>query len=47
MGSSLSVEKPQDVILSPNGVFSARFVAIGTNAYSFAYSLKTLLILML
>ncbi|KAK7373675.1 hypothetical protein VNO80_07091 [Phaseolus coccineus] len=36
MGSFLSVEKPQDVILSPNGVFSARFVAIGTNAYSFA-----------
>ncbi|BAT84381.1 hypothetical protein LR48_Vigan743s000500 [Vigna angularis] len=34
--SSLSVEKPDDVILSPNGVFSAGFVAVGENAYSFA-----------
>ncbi|TKY66095.1 putative receptor protein kinase ZmPK1 [Spatholobus suberectus] len=35
-GSSLSVEKPEDVIVSPNGMFSAGFVAIGENAYSFA-----------
>ncbi|XP_020240469.2 putative receptor protein kinase ZmPK1 [Cajanus cajan] len=35
-GSSLSVEKPNDVIVSPNAVFSAGFVAIGENAYTFA-----------
>ncbi|XP_027927199.1 putative receptor protein kinase ZmPK1 [Vigna unguiculata] len=34
--SFLSVEKPEDVILSPNGVFSAGFVAVGENVYSFA-----------
>ncbi|XP_004492313.1 putative receptor protein kinase ZmPK1 [Cicer arietinum] len=35
-GSSLSVENPQDTIISPNGMFSAGFIAIGENAYSFA-----------
>ncbi|TKY66100.1 putative receptor protein kinase ZmPK1 [Spatholobus suberectus] len=35
-GSSLSVENLQDVIVSPNGMFSAGFVAIGENAYSLA-----------
>ncbi|KAJ1431070.1 putative serine/threonine-protein kinase [Sesbania bispinosa] len=34
-GSSLSVENP-DVLLSQNGVFSAGFHAVGTNAYCFA-----------
>ncbi|KAJ1429350.1 Serine/threonine-protein kinase, active site [Sesbania bispinosa] len=35
-GSSLSVEKPEDIIISPNGMFSAGFFAIGENTYSFA-----------
>ncbi|XP_020232520.1 putative receptor protein kinase ZmPK1 [Cajanus cajan] len=35
-GSSLSVENPQDVLISPNRTFSAGFVGIGENAYSFA-----------
>ncbi|KAJ1426648.1 Bulb-type lectin domain [Sesbania bispinosa] len=35
-GSFLSVEKPEDIIISPNGMFSASFMAIGQNAYSFA-----------
>ncbi|KAH1054656.1 hypothetical protein AAZX31_08G344800 [Glycine max] len=35
-GSSLSVENPQHVLVSPNGMFSAGFLAIGENAYSFA-----------
>ncbi|RDX89930.1 putative receptor protein kinase ZmPK1, partial [Mucuna pruriens] len=35
-GSSLSVENPKDVMLSPNGIFSAGFYAVGQNAYSFA-----------
>ncbi|XP_027351271.1 putative receptor protein kinase ZmPK1 [Abrus precatorius] len=35
-GSSLSVENPQDFIISPNGVFSAGFISVGENAYSFA-----------
>ncbi|XP_028797222.1 putative receptor protein kinase ZmPK1 [Neltuma alba] len=35
-GFSLSVEKPEDVILSPNGVFSAGFYAVGENAYVFS-----------
>ncbi|KAK7351614.1 hypothetical protein VNO77_11194 [Canavalia gladiata] len=34
--SSLSVEEPNNVILSPNGIFSAGFYAVGQNAYSFA-----------
>ncbi|KAI4346091.1 hypothetical protein L6164_013173 [Bauhinia variegata] len=33
---SLSVEKPEDVIVSKNGLFSAGFQAIGENAYCFA-----------
>ncbi|KAA8526105.1 hypothetical protein F0562_007795 [Nyssa sinensis] len=35
-GSSLSVEKPEDVLISPNGAFSAGFHAIGVNVYCFA-----------
>ncbi|GMP97435.1 hypothetical protein CsSME_00045692 [Camellia sinensis var. sinensis] len=34
--SSLSVEKPDHVLISPNGVFSAGFHPVGVNAYSFA-----------
>ncbi|QCE11594.1 protein brassinosteroid insensitive 1 [Vigna unguiculata] len=36
MGSSLSVENPQHILISPNAMFSAGFLAIGENAYSFA-----------
>jgi hypothetical protein len=35
-GSSLSTEKPEDVLTSSNGVFSAGFYAVGENAYCFA-----------
>ncbi|XP_028109787.1 putative receptor protein kinase ZmPK1 [Camellia sinensis] len=35
-GSSLSVEKPDNVLISPNGVFSAGFYSVGINAYCFA-----------
>ncbi|KAL5144621.1 putative receptor protein kinase ZmPK1 [Glycine soja] len=35
-GSSLSVEEPKDFMLSPNGMFSSGFFAVGENAYSFA-----------
>ncbi|XP_059454024.1 putative receptor protein kinase ZmPK1 [Corylus avellana] len=35
-GSSLSTEKPEDVLSSPNGVFSAGFYPVGENAYCFA-----------
>jgi len=35
-GSSLSVENPEDNIISQNGMFSTGFTAIGDNAYSFA-----------
>ncbi|KAI7986992.1 putative receptor protein kinase ZmPK1 [Camellia lanceoleosa] len=35
-GSSLSVEKPDNVLISPNGVFSAGFYSVGFNAYCFA-----------
>ncbi|KAJ4841056.1 hypothetical protein Tsubulata_028356 [Turnera subulata] len=35
-GSSLSVENPEDVIVSPDGVFSAGFYPVGQNAYGFA-----------
>ncbi|KAI7992292.1 putative receptor protein kinase ZmPK1 [Camellia lanceoleosa] len=34
--SSLYVEKPDHVLISPNGVFSAGFHPVGVNAYSFA-----------
>ncbi|KAI4328548.1 hypothetical protein L6164_020892 [Bauhinia variegata] len=34
--SSLSVEKPELVMVSPNGMFSAGFHAVGVNAYCFA-----------
>ncbi|WVZ07398.1 hypothetical protein V8G54_020744 [Vigna mungo] len=36
MGSSLSVENRQHILISPNAIFSAGFLAIGDNAYSFA-----------
>ncbi|KAK6231674.1 hypothetical protein SCA6_001747 [Theobroma cacao] len=35
-GSSLSVENPDDVLVSPRGVFSAGFYPVGHNAYCFA-----------
>ncbi|KAK9095814.1 hypothetical protein Sjap_021311 [Stephania japonica] len=35
-GSSLPVEKPNDVLVSPNGVFTAGFRDVGDNAYYFA-----------
>ncbi|XP_048324013.1 putative receptor protein kinase ZmPK1 [Ziziphus jujuba] len=35
-GSSLSVEKQNDVLVSPNGVFSAGFSSVGDNAFCFA-----------
>ncbi|XP_057463387.1 putative receptor protein kinase ZmPK1 [Actinidia eriantha] len=35
-GSSLSVERPTDVLISANGVFSAGFYPVGDNAYTFA-----------
>ncbi|KAK9946466.1 hypothetical protein M0R45_011931 [Rubus argutus] len=36
VGSSLSVEKPQDVLTSPGGVFTAGFHRVGNNSYCFA-----------
>jgi len=35
-GTSLTVEKPEEVLTSPNGVFSAGFHSVGGNAYCFA-----------
>ncbi|KAH7541834.1 hypothetical protein FEM48_Zijuj02G0009600 [Ziziphus jujuba var. spinosa] len=35
-GSSLSVEKQNDVLVSPNGVFLAGFSSVGDNAFCFA-----------
>ena len=35
-GSSLSVEKPSDNLVSANGDFSAGFFSVGDNAFSFA-----------
>ncbi|KAK9095811.1 hypothetical protein Sjap_021308 [Stephania japonica] len=35
-GSSLSVEKPNDVLMSSNGVFATGFRSVGDNAYCFA-----------
>ncbi|GAB4852257.1 hypothetical protein Ancab_016449 [Ancistrocladus abbreviatus] len=35
-GSSLSVEKPSDILVSQNGVFSAGFHQVGDNAFCFA-----------
>ncbi|TYH17812.1 hypothetical protein ES288_A05G220300v1 [Gossypium darwinii] len=35
-GSSLSVENPGDVLISPNSTFSAGFYPVGNNAYAFA-----------
>ncbi|XP_052201471.1 putative receptor protein kinase ZmPK1 isoform X2 [Diospyros lotus] len=35
-GSSLSVEKQDDVLVSPNGVFTAGFYSVGENAFCFA-----------
>ncbi|XP_030446245.2 putative receptor protein kinase ZmPK1 [Syzygium oleosum] len=34
--ASLSVENPNDVLVSPSGAFSAGFFPVGDNAYSFA-----------
>jgi hypothetical protein len=35
-GTSLTVERPEEVLTSPNGVFSAGFHSVGGNAYCFA-----------
>ncbi|XVF65157.1 hypothetical protein PTKIN_Ptkin09bG0224100 [Pterospermum kingtungense] len=35
-GTSLSVENPRDVLISPNGTFSAGFYLVGNNTYAFA-----------
>ncbi|XWS24184.1 hypothetical protein CRYUN_Cryun28dG0079100 [Craigia yunnanensis] len=35
-GSSLSVENPDDVLISPSGIFSSGFYPVGQNAYCFA-----------
>ncbi|XP_059631081.1 putative receptor protein kinase ZmPK1 [Cornus florida] len=35
-GSSLFVEKPNKVLISPNGVFSSGFYLVGNNTYCFA-----------
>ncbi|XVF36343.1 hypothetical protein REPUB_Repub19eG0050300 [Reevesia pubescens] len=35
-GSSLSVENPDDVLISPSGIFSAGFYPVGQNAYCLA-----------
>uniref|UniRef100_A0A2P2MR24 Receptor-like serine/threonine-protein kinase n=2 Tax=Rhizophora mucronata TaxID=61149 RepID=A0A2P2MR24_RHIMU len=35
-GSSLSVEKSDDFLTSPGGIFSAGFLPVGSNAYCFA-----------
>ncbi|XP_020211599.1 putative receptor protein kinase ZmPK1 [Cajanus cajan] len=35
-GSSLSVEKPSDTLISSNGDFSAGFIQVGDNAFCFA-----------
>ncbi|PRQ27752.1 putative bulb-type lectin domain-containing protein [Rosa chinensis] len=35
-GSSLSVEKPEDVLISPAGVFTAGFHQVGNNSYCYA-----------
>ncbi|KAK7838294.1 putative receptor protein kinase zmpk1 [Quercus suber] len=35
-GSSLSSEKPEDILTSPNDVFSASFYSVGENAFCFA-----------
>ncbi|KAK9023330.1 hypothetical protein V6N11_003551 [Hibiscus sabdariffa] len=35
-GSSLSVENPDDVLISPSGIFSAGFYPVGHNAYCFS-----------
>ncbi|KAB2030243.1 hypothetical protein ES319_D05G217400v1 [Gossypium barbadense] len=35
-GSSMSAENPDDVLISPSGMFSAGFYRVGQNAYCFA-----------
>uniref|UniRef100_A0A7N2RF83 Bulb-type lectin domain-containing protein n=1 Tax=Quercus lobata TaxID=97700 RepID=A0A7N2RF83_QUELO len=35
-GTSLSVEKKEEALKSPNGVFSAGFYSVGDNAFCFA-----------
>ncbi|GKD40173.1 putative receptor protein kinase ZmPK1 [Tanacetum coccineum] len=36
LGSSLSVEKRDDFLISPNGIFTAGFYNVGENAYCFS-----------
>jgi hypothetical protein len=38
---SLSVEKPEEVLISPNGVFTAGFHSVGDNAFCFAVWFST------
>jgi hypothetical protein len=40
-GKSLSVEKPEEVLISPNGVFTAGFHSVGDNAFCFAIWFST------
>ncbi|KAG6626471.1 putative receptor protein kinase ZmPK1 [Carya illinoinensis] len=35
-GTSLSIEKLEDILISPDGVFSAGFYSVGDNAYCYA-----------
>ncbi|KAF5468186.1 hypothetical protein F2P56_012361 [Juglans regia] len=35
-GTSLSIEKSEDILISPDGVFSAGFYSVGDNAYCYA-----------
>ena len=35
-GTSFNVEKPEDVLISQNGVFSAGFYSVGGNTFCFA-----------
>ncbi|OAY46805.1 hypothetical protein MANES_06G029000v8 [Manihot esculenta] len=35
-GSSLSIDRPDHVLISPNAIFTAGFYPVGDNAYSFA-----------
>ncbi|KAI3821321.1 hypothetical protein L1987_08886 [Smallanthus sonchifolius] len=45
-GSSLSVENTDDILLSPNGLFTAGFLKVGDNAYCFAIWFSTTVVWM-
>ncbi|KAG6626470.1 hypothetical protein CIPAW_15G050700 [Carya illinoinensis] len=40
-GTSLSIEKLEDILISPDGVFSAGFYSVGDNAYCYAIWFNT------